>query len=146
AEAYARRPKHTSFDRLAEHDAAEQRHDQRREAPEHRAADRRRHGQPERHQEGDEAGLQQTHHQRTPAHGSHPSVLTTAFARVASTMSHRAMAASDKRSTTNSLTASSVKTNLLPGVADDHMRTAASMARVGRSVFDAVMMLPPRGL
>ena len=61
-----------------------------------------------------------------------------ALVRVTSTISHRAKAASDSRITTNSATAMSVRANLLPGVADDHRKTAASMASVGSRLLGAI--------
>ena len=73
--------------------------------------------------------------------GRQPTMRSRAFARVTSTISHKAMAASDSRNTTNSVTANSASANLLPGVADDHIRTAASMASVGRKLFGAVTMV-----
>jgi hypothetical protein len=77
--------------------------------------------------------------------GRHPTARSPAAGRITSTIDHKAMAANDRRSTTNSVTASSVSANLLPGVADDHMRTAASMARVGRRVFGEVTIFSRQG-
>jgi hypothetical protein len=58
--------------------------------------------------------------------------------RVASTISHNATAASDNRMKTNSATAISVSANLLPGVADDHKKAAASMAMVGNPLLGGI--------
>ena len=74
AERDHRRPEHDGLDGLAQDDPAEQRHDQRRHAPEHRGANGRGHRQAERDEEGDEAGLEQPHDERAPAHHAQPGV------------------------------------------------------------------------
>jgi hypothetical protein len=75
--------------------------------------------------------------------GRQPTWSRLALVRVTSTISQRATAASDKRMITKSARAISVNARFVPGVADDHRKTAPSMARVGSAVLGAVEIFPP---
>src|SRR5215471_6125559 len=76
--------------------------------------------------------------------GRQPARSRLALVRVASTISQRATAANDKRMITKSARAISLSARFVPGVADDHRKTAASMARVGSAGLGAAALFSPR--